>query len=253
MKKLMFLLMIALPLVASSCSETKATVTGNGRQVTENRNNLKDFETIEINGSFDVIYRQASTYHVSVRGPQKLVSKIETTVSDNRLKIGLKKSNTFNLINTGSDDVTIVVSSPDLTGVILKGSGDFKCNGHVDTDNMKIELRGSGEIEFKSLICDNIQVTLAGSGDIDLPHVTARRSDITLIGSGDIDITQHQVDLTNMELKGSGDIELKAVDCGTIESLLIGSGDINIEGTARQERHDVKGSGDVHTQKLLLK
>ncbi len=253
MKKWMLFLMIALPMVASSCTETKTTVTGSGRQVTDHRNGVTGFEAIEINGSFDVVYRQANTFHVSVRGPQKLVSKVETTVSNGRLKIGSKKSRSFFGFNSDSDDVTVVVSSPDLTGVFLKGSGDFKCDGHVDTDNMKLELRGSGDIEIKSLICDNIQVMLFGSGDIDLPNVTARHSSISLIGSGDIDITQHRVDTTDMDLKGSGDIDLKVVDCGTIESQVIGSGEINIGGTARQERHEVKGSGDVYTRKLFLK
>lgn len=251
MKKMMFLLMMALPLMAISCSETKATVTGGGRQVTDTRNNVKGFEVLEINGSMDVIYRQSSTFHVSVRGPQKLVREIETTVSGDRLKINYRKSrNVF--FGRNSDDVTVVVSSPDLVGVFLKGSGDFKCAGHVDTDNMNIHLRGSGDMEFQSLICDNLQVTLDGSGDIDMKDVTARQSSLSLVGSGDLDITQHRVDRTTIDLKGSGDIELKAVDCGSIESQLVGSGDISIEGTARQEHHSVKGSGDVLTHKLFL-
>ncbi len=236
----------------TSCKEMKITADSQSPQVTTIRNEVKDFEAIEIYGSVNVVYQQANTYHVSVKAPQSLLKNVETSVTDKRLKIRIKTPNTF--FNVGnSDDVTVTVSSPDLVGIFLKGSGDFKCNGHIDTDNMMIDLRGSGDIDLQSLICDNLKVVLSGSGDIDLPNVTARNTNLSLIGSGDIDITQHQVIATRMDLKGSGDIELKAVDCGTIESQVIGSGDINIEGTAQRERHDVKGSGDVYTNKLVLR
>lgn len=251
MKKMMFLLMMAFPLMVSSCTEAKMAVKGDGRQVTDNRNNVKGFEAIEINGSMDVIYRQANTYQVSVRGPQKLVREVVTTVDNGQLKISYKKNRNI-FFGSKSDDVTVVVSSPDLVGVFLKGSGDFKCAGHLDTDNMKVHLRGSGDMEFQSLICDNLQVTLEGSGDIEMKEVTARQSSFSLMGSGDLDVMQRQVDNTQVDLKGSGDIELKVVDCGSIESEIMGSGDISIEGTARQEHHSVRGTGDVHTHKLFL-
>ena len=51
----------------------------------------------------------------------------------------------------------VYVTSPDLIGVTLKGSGEFISSEKVDSDNLEITLAGSGDILFTEIICDKIK------------------------------------------------------------------------------------------------
>lgn len=250
--KAKMMLMTLMAMMMASCHEFKASVDVKGPTATYNRPNVKGFEAVEIVGSMSVVYQQAKDYKVSVTAPRDLLDRIETTVDNGTLRVEMKSVNFF-FDSFNSDDIVVHVSSPDLVKVYVKGSGDFTCNDLIDTDNMSIELRGSGDVDIKHLVCDRLQVNLMGSGDIELPHVTSIRSEVSLVGSGDVEIGQFDVEHTNIALKGSGEVKMVFNNCGTIDSEVVGSGDIVLEGNAKQESHRVKGSGDIDTSRLTLR
>ena len=125
----------------------------------------------------------------------------------NKGRVDLKVG--FINLNWGDrDELTIYVSSPDLVGVRLNGSGDFISRRQIDTDVMNVVLRGSGDIEFDDIICDRFTTELIGSGDIKINQLEARTSSAMVIGSGDVVINQSNVIDTNLSLRGSGDISV---------------------------------------------
>ena len=222
--------------------------------VTENRP-LKDFEEIEINGSPTVYYEQADSFSVKVKGPDKHVEYILTEKAGKSLVIRNKgKIGMFNILMTDDDELAVYVTSPDLVSVTLNGSGDFISKSQIDTDDMKIALRGSGDISIKDLVCDHCRVELIGSGDIDLDQVDTRIAIASLIGSGDIDLKLRNTEETRLSLKGSGDISAKFSEgCKSVECELHGSGDINLEGNVSHFSKQKSGSGDVNVGKLTVK
>ena len=199
----------------------------------EEQRQLKGFERIELLGSLDVKYEQTDSFSVVVKAPQKVIDDVQTRVEGNKLVVNMKGSNKF--LNMGVSDskgVTVYVTSPDFIGIELKGSGDFECKKLLDTDRLDIVLRGSGDIAFDDIICDQVNVTLVGSGDVDVKHVKALRSTVDLVGSGDV--------------------KMRFDDSGEVESLLTGSGDITLSGAVKNYKSHVRGSGDMHTEKLNI-
>lgn len=192
---------------------------------------LRDFERIELLGSLDVKYQQADSFSVEVCAPEKYLDQVETLVDDNRLVLRMKGEGKF--INFGvadGDDVKVYVTSPDLIGVTLRGSGDFECLHLVDTDNLDITLNGSGDIKFADVICDRVNVSLVGSGDVDMREVKTLWAGVNLVGSGDVKMCFN--------------------NSGKVEANLTGSGDITLKGTVSDYKYNVRGSGDMHTDKL---
>ncbi len=218
--------------VLVSCKDLR--VVSSKKTTVESVRPLKDFERIEQLGAMDVKYIQADSFSVTVKAPEEdIINEVETRVENQRLIISMKGNDKrINLGIADSDDVTVYVSSPDLIGVELRGSGDFECLRHLDTDIMDIVLKGSGDIEFADIICDRINVSLVGSGDVEIKNVKTLRSMIELIGSGDIDMS-----FTNS---------------GTVESQLTGSGDITLKGLVKSHQYKVRGSGDIHTRELKV-
>ena len=217
----------------------------------------RGFESIEISGSPNVVYTQADTFGVRLEGPEKMVENMMTEVKDrtlfvyNKGRVNLKVG--FVNLNWGDkDDVTVYVSSPDLIGVRVSGSGDFVSNNQLDTDVMNIVLRGSGDVSFKDIICDVCTTELVGSGDIRIDYLNAKTSTAVLVGSGDIRITEANVQETDLSLKGSGDISIDFEEgCRSAQCHLAGSGDITLSGTLTHYDCKKSGSGDIHTLALF--
>lgn len=229
-----------------------------GDQIVDVRKH-RGFERVEISGSPSVVYTQADTFGVRLEGPEKMVENIMTEVKDKTLYVYNKgrvnfKFGVVNLNWGDKDDVTVYVSSPDLISVRLNGSGDFFSRKPVDTDVMNITLRGSGDIEFESIICDDCTTELVGSGDIDVSHLDGRTSTVVLIGSGDIRISEANVVETDLSLRGSGDISVNFEEgCQSAQCQLAGSGDITLSGTLTHYDCKKSGSGDINTGDLRIK
>ena len=229
-----------------------------GDQIVETRQH-RGFERVEISGSPSVVYTQADTFVVRLEGPEKMVDNMITEVKNHTLYVYNKgrvdlKVGFINLNWGDKDDVTVYVSSPDLVGVRVNGSGDFISQKPVDTDVMNIVLRGSGDVEFEDIICDACTTELVGSGDININHLDARTSTAVLVGSGDIKISEANVLETDLSLRGSGDIAIHFEEgCQSAQCQLAGSGDITLSGTLTHYDCKKSGSGDIDVGNLIIK
>jgi hypothetical protein len=229
-----------------------------GDQIVEQRMH-RGFERIEISGSPSVVFTQADTFGVRLEGLEKMVDNMVTEVKNHTLYVYNKgrvdlKVGFINLNWGDKDDVTVYVSSPDLVGVRVNGSGDFFCSTPLDTDVMEIVLRGSGDVSFEDIICDACTTELVGSGDININHLDARTSTAVLVGSGDIEISEANVLETDLSLRGSGDIAINFEEgCRSAQCQLAGSGDITLSGTLTHYDSKKSGSGDIDVDNLIVK
>ena len=221
--------------------------------VTEDRL-IKGFEEVEVVGSPNVYYTQADSFSVRVKGPDNFVDNILTEKNGKTLTVRNKgKWGVVNISFSDEDELAVYVTSPDLVAVRVNGSGDFISTDLIDTDNMNITLRGSGDINIDKLLCDCCDVELIGSGDIDLPEVEAKETSAVLVGSGDIKMGLSKVADTRLSLKGSGDIKVDFSEgCRSVDCTVNGSGDIGLSGKIGHFRGEKHGSGDIDIANLTI-
>ena len=179
----------------ASCSEAgslKTSIsTDNDRYVVTEGKIVKQylkvgkFISVRIEGSPTVKFVQGNKHEVIVQGTKEYVDKIKTVVEGNKLVVGLKSNISFNIFKNRSDrkNLVIYVTSPDLVGVELAGSGDFICQGPIDTDRLDVQVAGSGEVDFNGrVICDNLNVQVSGSGDAEMADVETIATNLQLVG-----------------------------------------------------------------------
>lgn len=232
-RKIQFLTMMAVLVGLTSCTSCKVSRWHVETSQASETRTLRGFERIELLGSLDVKYQQADSFSVEVSAPEQYLDKVETIVEGNRLVLRMKGDGKF--INFGvsdGDGVKVYVTSPDLIGVTLRGSGDFECVHLVDTDNLDITLNGSGDIKFADVICDRVNVSLVGSGDVDMREVKTLWAGVSVVGSGDV--------------------KMRFENSGKVEANITGSGDITLKGTVSNYQYNVRGSGDMHTEELKI-
>ena len=245
------ILLAALSLM--SCGRQVRIITTTSEKVTVKRA-ISPFDKIEISGSPNVVYEQGDSCTVTVKGPKELVDDIVTEMNGNTLIVRNKgKIGVFNIELSDDEGLVVYVTSPDLIGVQLSGSGEFVCKNRIDTDYINVTLRGPGDIDIHDLICDHCITELTGSGDLDIDRLEAKISEVTLIGSGDIDLKQYNVEQTDIILKGSGDIAIDFNDgCVRSDAKLQGSGDIKLKGKLKKFNGTKTGSGSIDTGKLIV-
>jgi hypothetical protein len=245
-----FILMMMAALAMTSC-ELKME---KSEELVQKTTKVSAFERVEIFGSPSVCYTQADSVSVRIEGPKSQVERIEAKVKDNVLSIRHKgrKLNIFDVHVSWSDEVCIYVTSPDLIGVDLRGSGDFECKNMLDTDTLLIRLHGSGDVKFDSVLCDRISVEQVGSGDVFLKDIQAQQANMELVGSGDLKARMKHTALTDISLRGSGDIEVSFSNCTAANCSVQGSGDVKLKGQLQQLNQSTYGSGSIDTEELSV-
>ncbi|MBN1158731.1 MAG: DUF2807 domain-containing protein [Bacteroidales bacterium] len=246
---------IVLSLLLASCDNFwGGCIDGNGYRITETRD-LDSFEQIQINGDFEVEIDTGSTPLVQVRADENLIDIIVTHVSGNRLIIESRNGTCLK----PSWPIEIVVTIPYVTQVNLNGSGYVYCYG-MDTEDLKVILTGSGQIDMlevkatnmyvelegsgtinTGIIVENIEAQIEGSGEIRLSG-TAVNSDLKITGSGRLKTDDMITEVCFAYISGSGIIDTHVLNA--LNVTIIGSGIVYYEGNPEVESF-VSGSGRV--------
>lgn len=209
------------------------------------------FEAIEVMGSPTVVYQQADSTSVTVKGPTEQVKNIDIQVNGGKLKVSSKSK--MSLLRSSSvDDVVVYVTSPDLIEAIVSGSGDFICKSPVDTDTLRLYVGGSGDIDMTSVVCDKLDAEVLGSGDVEVNQAVTQLAALRIVGSGDIEVGLRNTQSTQISLTGSGDISVRFDRCVDADCQLEGSGDIKLSGSLRTLTSRTAGSGEIDQRSLSL-
>jgi hypothetical protein len=211
---------------------------------------VKPFESIKVESSATIHYEQGKNFTVRIEGEESDLKNFNVSSDGRTLVIERKHRIIFGIEKYG--DVDVYLTSPDLVELYFSGSGEFIADKHVDTDNLKISLYGSGDVNFRDIICDNINNELVGSGDINITKVVCGRSSFSCVGSGNIKADIYNANEINVLLQGSGDIGLNMKNCVNVNADIQGSGDVKLSGNVKKLKKTVMGSGDYNTDNLCV-
>ena len=202
-------------------------IKGNGVSVTDTLD-LGGFNSIDIFGSMDVYYTQGPQ-KVTLTADENLIEYYDIDVKGGELVVKVEKGVSI----SPKCRSFITVSSPDLNGVKITGSGDCRITeGLRNEGEFTFTVVGSGDLYADSIVCGGFTATVAGSGDVEVDALTCRT--------------------TTLSIKGSGDIEIGCKDAGDVSVNIAGSGDVRLNGTASSLSQKIAGSGDIHASGLQL-
>lgn len=253
MKKVISLFFTAaIVLFITSCSASCSLNRHDDGPQTNRIVKAQSFDSVSADIVGDIYFTQSDTVGVRIEGPQKDVERINVEFKGGTLVFSTEKkfSSFFNVIN--SNDVKIYISSPNLVAVNVKGVTDFHAK-KIDTDNMLINLYGVGEAYIDNIVCDHFSTTVKGTGDVNVKSLEALTAKMYLQGTGDIKVSCHKVQDTFLTLQGTGDIDANMDNCGKVTANLKGTGDINIKGNVYSLEKSEHGTGDIDTDKLIVK
>jgi hypothetical protein len=204
-------------------------------QKTENRS-VGDFSRISMGISGDVYISQGETQKLKVEAEDDIIGLIVTEVKNDELKIRFSKSNVRTRM-----PIRIWVTTTDLEGLYLSGSGNMITETAIKTDEMELKLSGSGNINVKDLSCDELDAAISGSGNIDVAGKADEMS-IAISGSGNCNADEFQTEETDIKISGSGNCKVNASK--DLSVAVSGSGSVFYAGNPTIDA-SISGSGKI--------
>ncbi len=216
----------------------KKSIKGNGK-VTKITRSTGDYDAVRCAGFMDFELVNGREGNISIEGEENLLDYIVTEIKNDELVVKVEKG--VNLKTSWKKGIKITIPLEDIEKVSLSGSGDVWNNDKLNTDELNVELSGSGDINL-NVETNSLSSALTGSGDIKIVGDTdVLETKIT--GSGDFHGFELNSDNTEAYVTGSGDI--KVVSNKLLKARVTGSGDITFKGNPDKEDTKVTGSGSI--------
>jgi hypothetical protein len=181
----------------------------------------------------------ANVHYQAGSGDQLVVKGAPDVIAHIRVQNGLVSLDCNGNFHFGKDD-RIDVTLPGrrtFKSFALLGTGDVQLSG-LSQPEVKLSIAGAGDIQADGKI-DNLKVDVRGSGNLKLGDLAAKNVDVDIKGSGKAEVAPQ--DSLNVDLAGSGTIYLRS-EPKKIETSIHGSGNIVHPDGTRQggrpyERH----------------
>ncbi len=232
------LLIIAAVTTLYSCKKNNICIKGNGNTITETRN-LSDFNQIDLKTSDNIILTQGNEYSIEIEASENLMSVIETSVTNSKLKI-TRKPNTC--IKTFKP-ITIYITTPDINQITISGSGDVKATDLITSPKMDLTINGSGNMQFSNLNTDHLDTKVSGSGKLTISSTEKTTSQLIKIsGSGNINVLNMPSKETTISISGSGDCVANTIE--NLDVKISGSGNVKYKGSPTINSK-ITGSGSL--------
>jgi hypothetical protein len=195
-----------------------------GQTVKETRD-VSAFEGVALAFSGDIYITQGSPQKVVIEADKNTMEIIETRVEGSKLILKTQNGNWRNL-----GDIKVYITMPRVNYLSISGSGDMICETGISTQEIKVDVSGSGSVRVNKLASEEVEAVITGSGDIALTGSgnAARELDVTITGSGSFkgaDLPAGEADVT---ITGSGSATVQAVN--ELETNITGSGSVLYRG-----------------------
>lgn len=207
----------------------------------------KGFTRIEANGCFDVYYTQGDSPAIRLEGDT--ASTRRTIVTGDGKTLTISAANDGDLTTKLKYQMKVYVTSPALTEVSIKGSGNFIAERGISAEKLSMHIAGSGDIKVTGIKADNFSIDIAGSGDAYASGIDAKKAYFSIAGSGGVTMDGIKAGKFTGSIAGSGDIKATRADIGKASCSIAGSGDIDIQGSVKETEESVAGSGSVKVTK----
>ncbi|MCX6235434.1 MAG: DUF2807 domain-containing protein [Bacteroidetes bacterium] len=237
MKSIVLLIILAATTILYTGCEDIHCIEGNEMVVVDTRP-IGSFTGISSESWFNVIIIQDSVNEVVVEAESNLLPYIDTWVEGTTLVLKEQHRRCLN----NHYPVIITVRTKDINFIRLSGSGDIYGNNIFNTDYLRVDLSGSGQIDL-AVNANNVESSISGSGSIKL-GVTAEHLESTISGSGEFQLSG-DVHKGDMNITGSGNIHAYGLIQDICVATITGSGNMFL---TVHDLLDVRitGSGSVH-------
>ena len=202
-----------------SCST--GTITG---QTMKETRNVTPFNAIALAMSGNIYLSQGDHQSVEIETDKASLEFIETETRGNTLTVKTREGQWHNL-----GQVKVYITMKDISQIDVSGSGSITGQTPIRSNDLKMDVSGSGNIKIPALEVPAISITITGSGDINLAGKNDEaKLDATITGSGSFKADELTVANASVTITGSGSARINVLKA--LETNITGSGSVLYKG-----------------------
>ena len=210
---------------------------------TREKRSVGTFTKISFRVPGKLYLRQGSPQKVEIEGDKDVLKEIETEVDGSRLVIG--KEGKWSDWKWGDDkEVNVYITVKDIEAISVAGSGDVIGETRIVSDDLSLNVSGSGSLKIDADATGEMEADVSGSGDLIVKgKCKSFNSDVS--GSGKVNVSMAITEEADFGISGSGKIEASG-SASKVHATISGSGKVlaaNLETSVCNVR--ISGSGDV--------
>ncbi|MDP2334878.1 MAG: head GIN domain-containing protein [Bacteroidota bacterium] len=215
-------------------------------QAEEQTRKVDPFTEISLRIGAKVYLEQGEKQNLEIVAKPSTLEEIITEVKDGKLIIRFPNKNFFwSTFQPG--DITIHITTPEINGLAVSGSGDIIAENQINTKVMDMAVSGSGNIKLSDLSADQVKTAISGSGNIVLAGTKAAQDlSVNISGSGNFKGLDFSADDVAIKVSGSGNVVVQANN--NLYVRLAGSGNVTYKGRPLIDQ-SIAGSGKVRSAK----
>jgi hypothetical protein len=170
------------------------------------------FERIDVRGRTDVTVRRGPRPTLALRGGERLLEEVTTTVTGGTLAVDRD--------GPIGAPLKVTITLPRLRGVNADSAGEIELID-IDADELALRHGGAGVLTARGHV-GALSATLDGVGELQLAKLTAEQAEVRVTGAGHAEVNV----------------------AGELDAIVTGVGDIVYHGQPTV-RSDMRGLGDV--------
>ena len=176
------------------------------------------FTGVHSSGANPITITYGTEYKVEIKGSGNLIPRYKTNIFNGTLNLG------YEHVRIGKDDIEVFVTMPAINNASMSGSGKLSINGIFPAQNQfRLTISGSSDTKVNgSIPTDEVSVNISGSGDADLQNVQAKNGDVRISGSGDVKLSVQN----SLKARISGSGKVFYTGNATVDSEISGSGTV---------------------------
>ncbi len=233
-------LILALSLLAISCSEDDYDVTPSGVLTSENREVTSSFSKIEASNGFTLNISQGGSAPLLVQADNNVIQYIETYVTDGTLILKIKDG--VHISGNRTKTVNITLSVDELNALTTTGGSRILFSSVLNQDILDISTSGGGSISG-SVRCSEMSLNISGGGTADI-NGTCETLNCNLTGASGLHLFGLETEGINMDIRGGSTAELYA-DRSIHVITASGGSRIYYKGTAQVVTSSVTGGSTI--------
>ncbi|MBL7137540.1 MAG: DUF2807 domain-containing protein [Bacteroidales bacterium] len=213
-----------------------------GESVKKETRNVGSFTAIKVGGAFEVFIKQTGTPGVEVEADADVLPYIITEVSDNILKIGMKKTPPKFMNDVHTLNVYITVA--DLNALSLSGAVEITTQNEIKGEKMGIDISGAVEADL-NLHLQKLNMDISGASEIKL---VGQAQEVNIETSGASKLDAFDFEVKDLSIYASGATEANVNASGVLKISASGACDIRYKGGASVNAH-TSGASSVKQAK----
>lgn len=193
---------------------------------------INDFRSIEINGAFDVVFKQGKKPLAYLQGKEKYVEKVEVKQNGNHIEF--RNSNDSGNKEYDSNDktkkVVLFIQFVDLNKIETSMAGEISCDNPLKFNELDFSFTGAGNAELELSVKD-LNLEFDGVGKITLKG-QANQANMECNGVGKVSAKEFVVRDLVAECNGIGSMHVNAEN--SIKMSAAGIGSVKNYGSASE-------------------